>query len=272
MSDTPPQKEKFNTYSEKNSYGLYLFLFVIPLLFFGVLVLMDSFSAHPESQEPLVSKIFSRTDESHTPSPQPEKYKSLINEVKTQRLALFEKYQNSNNKAAVIQEARDYLHEKIPRMMRCWIGTPWDFNGTSQTPGKGKIACGYFVSVILRDAGFKVNRITLAQQASQNILLSMIHTEDKVINPRRDYDAFIKYFKGREEGIYIIGLDSHVGFLCNLNGEVHFLHSGAQGVIDETLAEARDIKVSRYRVIGNVTGQDYVIEKWLKGEKFPTRK
>ena len=29
-----------------------------------------------------------------------------------------------------------------------WMGTPWDFSGTSQVPRKGSIACGYFVSTV----------------------------------------------------------------------------------------------------------------------------
>lgn len=41
----------------------------------------------------------------------------------------------------------------IDSLMPCWYGTPWDFNGCTTEPGKGSIACGYFVSTVLRDAG-----------------------------------------------------------------------------------------------------------------------
>ena len=30
-----------------------------------------------------------------------------------------------------------------------WYGTDWDFNGTTQKPNEGKIACGYFVTCLL---------------------------------------------------------------------------------------------------------------------------
>jgi hypothetical protein len=44
---------------------------------------------------------------------------------------------------------------------------------TSETPGRGEIACGYFVSTVLRDAGFGVERVRLAQQASERIVRTL---------------------------------------------------------------------------------------------------
>src|SRR6188474_3208784 len=55
------------------------------------------------------------------------------------------------NKQLLLNNIRDSL-------FTCWLGTPWDFYGTTQTPGKGKIACGYFVTTLLRDMGASVNR------------------------------------------------------------------------------------------------------------------
>jgi len=213
---------------------------------------------------------------SKTPTkPDAKKYQQLKSLMEVKRLELAKKYTagNATQKSAVIKEARSYLETTMPQMMHCWIGTPWDFNGTSQTPGEGKIACGYFVSVVLRDAGFKVSRISLAQQPSQRIITTMIKSsEKKVIKYKKDYADFIEEFKKRADGIYVIGLDSHVGFLTNFNNEVHFIHSGASGVIDEIPKDARDVKISKYRVIGNISEKDYVVKKWLNGDAFPTNK
>lgn len=207
--------------------------------------------------------------------PQPQKYQLLIKQLKKEKARLAHLYQiaPSDKKKEVIKATRNLLEQKMPELMRCWIGTPWDFNGTSQTPGERKIACGYFVSVVLRDAGFCVSRISLAQQPSQRIITSIIHNCDKeIIRYKKNYASFIKDFKTASPGIYIIGLDTHVGFLTNLNGEIHFLHSGASGVIDQTPAHAKDIEFSKYRVIGNITAHDYVLEKWITGEEFTTNK
>ena len=58
-----------------------------------------------------------------------------------------------------------------------WVGTEWAFYGTTQTPGEGEIACGYFVSTVLRDAGVKVERVKLAQQASEYIVKTFAEAE-----------------------------------------------------------------------------------------------
>ena len=211
--------------------------------------------------------------------PDPENYKKLIANIKTKQIALNTKYkkliQQKDNKAQkkLIQETRKYIEETMPKLMHCWIGTPWDFNGTSTTPGNGKIACGYYVSIILKDMGFKVNRVSLAQQASQSIIRSLLKREHlKVFKHKLNYNTFLTQFKNMPDGIYIIGLDTHVGFLLNFNNKVNFLHSGANGVINEQEANATDIKISKYRVVGNITLQDYVIKKWLLQEKIPTFK
>ena len=40
-------------------------------------------------------------------------------------------------------------------LLPAWNGTAWAMNGTSQVPGRGSIACGYFVSTTLMHAGFR---------------------------------------------------------------------------------------------------------------------
>lgn len=54
-----------------------------------------------------------------------------------------------------------------------WVGTKWNFNGVIRVPGQGTIACGYFVTTVLEDIGFKLNRIKLSQQASSVMITSL---------------------------------------------------------------------------------------------------
>ena len=82
------------------------------------------------------------------------------------------------------------LEQALPAMMRCWLGTPWDFNGTAKGPGAGKIACGYFVATVLKDAGFQVDRYQLAQQPSENILRSFLPKDACDLSVGKDYQAF----------------------------------------------------------------------------------
>ena len=94
----------------------------------------------------------------------------------------------------------------------------------------------------------------------------------QVIKHKLSYDKFLKQFKNLPEGIYIIGLDRHVGYLTNFGGKMRFLHSvKPEGVVDESEEQAWAVEYSRYRVIGNLTLQDSMIKKWLLGQEFLTR-
>ena len=149
------------------------------------------------------------------------------------------------------------------------IGTKWDFNGTAAKPGQGKIACGYFVSTVLRDAGLDVNRYRLAQQASQNIIYTFLDKKDCPITTGQDYEAFRKSMAERAPGIYICGLDTHVAFIVNGEDDFRFIHSsGARPwcVVDEAPNEAGVLERSNYRIVGNLTGNPEFIRTWLKGQ------
>ena len=163
----------------------------------------------------------------------------------------------------------------LPRLMRCWLGTPWDFNGIAHEPGDGKVACGYFVSSVLQDAGFRVEWAPLAQQASQNILGTFLPPDDMKIRVGVDYERFLSEVLSCGNGIYIVGLDSHVAFLVITDGgEIHFIHSSGASpycVVDESREDAQVLRRSNYRVTGNLTASSEVIRNWLLGARFKTR-
>src|SRR5688500_17600336 len=106
-------------------------------------------SASPASSNPAAS--FPR------PSINPAGYNQVRSKIDAARVVLSSRYQQattSTNRIGVIDEARAYLTQSVyNEVFPYWYGTGWDFNGTTETPGQGKIACGYFVSTVLRDAG-----------------------------------------------------------------------------------------------------------------------
>ena len=212
------------------------------------------------------------------PAPDPETYTVLSDDLEAHRKRLMESYQNAENDAEKLQilaQARNLLENSLPRLMRCWLGTPWDFNGIAHEPGRGEVACGYFVSSVLQDAGFKVEWAPLAQQPSQNILGTFLPPDQMKIRVGIDYDKFLAELSESGAGVYIVGLDSHVAFLVLTGGgEVRFIHSsGARPwcVVDESREEAHVLRASRYRVSGNLTANGEVLRNWLLGASFKTR-
>jgi len=210
------------------------------------------------------------------PQPDPELYEELKTSLALKRKALAARYKQAPNfhaRKEIIREARAELEADLPALMRCWLGTTWDFNGIATTPGEGKIACGYFVSTVMLHAGFDVNRVKLAQQASQNIIRTFVPRNHLTIKPGgMNYDKFISLVISSGPGIYIIGLDKHVGFMIVTDdNQFHYIHSeGHNVVVDESREDANTLQRSNYRVFGNLTAEEDTIIKWLTSAPFPT--
>ena len=147
-------------------------------------------------------------------------------------------------------ELLKYLHDSI---LTCWYGTRWDFNGTTEQPGKGKIACGYFVTTILRDVGVKVNRVKHAQCSSEEMIKAVCPNQ----TIRRSSNESITSFTNKisEPGLYIVGLDFHTGFILKNNDSTYFIHANYTGnrVVEEEIdINSSVLAASKYKVIGKV--------------------
>ena len=224
---------------------------------------------------PSTLQVKSEEKETPAPTPDPETYAVTVADIQFHKKKLAQKYSQARTDAErkqVIDSARSLLELTMPSLMRCWLGTPWDFNGIASEPGGGKVACGYFVSTIMRDTGFDVHRIRLAQQPSQNIILTFLPRNNLHIKTGTKYADYMNLVRQKPHGIYIIGLDKHVGFLVHNDDGLQFIHSGGRykRVVDESQADASAIENSNYRVIGNLTTNDTLISKWLMNKPFPT--
>jgi hypothetical protein len=212
-----------------------------------------------------------------TPKPDPKRYAVLVSELERWRVNLAARHRKARTEAergAVEHDARVILETTLPSMMRCWLGTPWDFNGTAAKPGGGRIACGYFVATVLKDAGFKVDRYQLAQQPSENILRSFLKKDGCSLTVGKPYDAFVADLKASTPGIYLLGLDTHVAFLVMGPDGFRFIHSSGSRpwcVVDEGPAEAGVLQRSNWRLLGNLTAEPEVIRTWLKAKKIAVR-
>jgi len=211
------------------------------------------------------------------PEPDAERYATLVSELERWRGDLrkaHSKARTAEEKAAVEKDARVILELVMPEMMRCWLGTPYDFNGTAEKPGGGKVACGYFVSTVIRDAGFRVDRYKLAQQPSENILRTFLKSDGCLLKVGQDFESYAEWVEGMEPGVYLMGLDSHVGFIVNGAEGTRFYHSSGwqkRGVVNEAGNKAGVLRHSNWRMIGGLTANPEVIRTWLAGEKVKVR-
>jgi hypothetical protein len=148
-----------------------------------------------------------------------------------------------------------------------WIGTKWDFNGTTQTPQKGSIACGYFVTTVLQDAGFTLARTRLAQCASEQMITALVQPKYIQRFSNVSIENFISTITSNNYGLYIVGLDNHTGFIYNDGKEIYFIHStyvGTRNVQKELAASSWVLKQSRYKVLAKLSADEKLLNKWIE--------
>lgn len=185
----------------------------------------------------------------------PIPYAAFLETVKADKKALREK---------PLADARKYFFGLVNKQIPAyWGGTPWDFNGTTRTPGTGQIACGYFITNTLTDFGFPIERIKLAQAAS-SVLIKAVTVD---ITYPKDVPALKQYVLARADGsVYIVGLDFHTGYITREKNEVYFIHSNyinRKGVMKERVDESAALQASKTFMIGDMTANDAMLQKWL---------
>ena len=148
-----------------------------------------------------------------------------------------------------------------------WYGTSWDFNGTTQQPQEGSIACGYFVSTVLRDAGLHINRIKMGQASSEYIIHQLAQKNDIKLFYNKPIDSALAYVKNKGKGIYLAGLDSHVGFLVNDANDIWFIHSkwvNPKAVVKEVAKLSGILSSSKYKMIAKISCNPVLLKSWQR--------
>jgi hypothetical protein len=204
-------------------------------------------------------------------------YNVLKVEISSKKYSLKTKYFSTKNhleKKSIFEESRKVITRSITnQIIPFWMGTKWSFDGHTEIPQEGNVACGYFVSTTLNHAGFKVNRFKLAQKSPEE--------EAKTIQPNVKID-FLQdvtidqlknhFIKNKKDGLYFIGLDFHVGYILKENDQIIFIHSnyiGAAGVTKEEISSSKAI-ISKKYYIADITYNDELVKKWLLGEEIKT--
>lgn len=163
-------------------------------------------------------------------------------------------------------QERIFTSAVIETIIPAWIGTAWDFNGTTETPQQGSIACGYFVTTVLRDAGLPIARVKLAQYASEQMITTLIQSKYISRFSNIAMEDFIETIKKDGYGLYIVGLDNHTGFIYNDGKDIYFIHStfiGTRNVQKENAVTNQILKQSKYKVLGKISSDEKILERWI---------
>lgn len=198
-------------------------------------------------------------------------YEEIKGNIAIKRKQLSEKYPSLNSLAGkeAIEEVSNYWINAISHdLYDKWQNTPWDFNGTTTRPQTGSIACGYFVTTILRDMDLKINRTKLSICASSDMMKSLTPRQRIKNLSYLSYSVFNDTLTRYRAGVFIIGLDFHTGFIVNDGKENWFIHSnyiGRKGVTKETVLNSAALRSSKTRWLVSLTSDKDFLQRWLKG-------
>ncbi|MEI7822731.1 MAG: hypothetical protein WCK55_17605 [Verrucomicrobiota bacterium] len=201
-------------------------------------------------------------------------YPELVARIARGRREIRERLQSGGESEKLLADARLLYCRSFVELASQWMGTAWDFNGTTQKPREGKIACGYFVTTLLRDAGFDVERSKLGQQASEVISTTMTTREFIRTRSGESLAVFVTACRKHQAGVYLVGLDSHTGYLVNDGAELWFVHAAydeaARYVVVEKAGESAYLEGSKYRQVAFFTEDKNFLLGWLSDKKWVT--
>lgn len=159
------------------------------------------------------------------------------------------------------------VHQLIP----FWYGTAWDFNGYTAKPGEGTVACGYFVSTTLKHSGLVLNRYKMAQKSASEGA-RYLEPSDSLVKYRCSRDSFVvRFMREAKDGLYMVGLSFHVGYLYKSHGELYFIHSDytdSRGVVREKASESLAFANSGIYLIADITHNKHLMKRWLNQEEL----
>jgi len=201
-------------------------------------------------------------------------YTSIKNNVNTSRKQLAQSYKNATNKSVTLNQIRDkFTNHLVADIIPQWFGTKWSFNGYTETPKSGSIACGYFVSTILRDVGLNINRYKLAQKAPYHeAKVIACGTIIETLQNKTKEELKTYFIEHKKDGLYFIGLDFHVGFILKEGKNVSFIHSNYlnnSGPVMEKIENSKVMNSSVYHFC-SITHNDVLLKKWLNNEVITT--
>jgi hypothetical protein len=187
-------------------------------------------------------------------------YSKKLDQIRADKTK-FIKYKTSQD------SIKDYLlYQFETQIYPEWIGTPWDYNGHTNTPKQSSIACGYFVSTTLKHMGFNWNRYELAKMYSQQIVEDITDTSF-VFDNISQLHTYVRY---QPDNLFILGLSSHVGLVLKRNGKIWFIHSnyyGNKGPDKENLFKSDALNDSNTYWCGKFLTPSN-IKMWLDGSEY----
>lgn len=214
----------------------------------------------------------------------PVPFDEVLGRIEAGRVELSERYRRApaRERAAILRQARAFVVGAITNdLFPAWMGTPWGLGRNSNAsrphqPGK-VVGCSYFVTGVLQNAGLQLeSRARFAQAPSLWIERALLPYGGKVHRFGSVEAAVLRRrVAALGEGLYVIGLDYHVGFLVVRGAEVRIVHASffpPQAVVSEPIEASAAIDGSRPKGywVSSLFRDDWLVDLWLRQRAVPS--
>ena len=212
------------------------------------------------------------------------RYAAMLEQVAAQRRELGGRYaaaRGARARAAIRDEARRFVvGTLVSEIFPAWMGMPsgGGRQATASLPHEPGmyISCSYFLTAALQNVGLVLeSRARFAQAPAawiEHALLppgGQIHRYGNLSGVELE-----QRLVGLGDGLYVVGLNIHVGFIVVANGHARFVHSSYTPpgtVVDEPVVSSEAIALSRRKGywISPLFKDDRIVELWLRRQAVP---
>jgi len=212
-----------------------------------------------------------------------EAYETYLGGLERRRTELAIRFHRARGaeRRVVRAEARQVVTTAIrDHIFPAWLGTPWGLGVKSTAirphePGK-VVGCSYFVTAVLLNAGLRLESRGRFAVAPSELIQRALTPARRDLHRifRVDGPALRRRIAALGDGIYMVGLNIHTGFLVVNGAEVRVVHASytpPMQVVDEPLLESQVIDLSAQRgyVVTPLFQDDFLIDAWLTGKPVP---
>jgi hypothetical protein len=212
------------------------------------------------------------------------RYGVLLQQVAAHRSALGARYAASRGgraRAAIRDEARRFIVSTlVTDVFPAWMGMPSGAGAgaTAALPHEPGmfISCSYFLTAALQNAGLVLeSRARFAQAPAAWIERALLPPGGQIhrygnLSP----EELAQRLVALGDGLYVVGLNIHVGFIVVDDGHARFVHSSYTPpgtVVNEPVASSMAIALSQRAGywVSPLFKDDRIIELWLRHQPVP---
>lgn len=255
-------------------------------------VLLEGLREPPQAFKVYPASVSAYEREKSSKSAKLEDFPETLEKIKKRQKifsALWKKAGTEKEKDLVRTSARAFVASTIINdIFPVWMGTPWTMYAVKDglkpdalmpcEEGKG-ISCSYFIASVLTNAGLYLESrsrfagaIALHIQRSLAPAFEDLHRYHKVTPEQLE-----KKLTALGEGLYLVGLNCHVGFIVVKKDEARFVHASyvePYMVVDERVSKSLAIEnsIKSGYVVTPLFQDDRLIEFWMEGKTVPLEK